>query len=190
VDFFDVKGVLEQLAATFGIAAHAAPADRPFLAAGRSAEVRADASEGSAVLGVFGQLAPAIAAARGLIPGEEVYVAEIDMAALFTAAAGDDLRAEPLPRHPSVIRDVSILVPEALPAAAVRGTIRSSAPSTLVSIVEFDRYAGAGVPDGRISLSLRLTFRAPERTLTDGDVQVAMDAIMTSLRAAHGAEQR
>jgi phenylalanyl-tRNA synthetase beta chain len=190
VDFFDVKGVLEQLAATFAVDAHVTAADRPFLAAGRSAELRADGSDGAAVLGVLGQLAPAIAAARGMTPGEEVYVAELDMAALFAAAASDDLRAEPLPRHPSVVRDVSILVPEALPAAAVRGTIRSSAPSTLVSIVEFDRYAGAGVPEGRISLSLRLTFRAPERTLTDGDVQVAMDAILTTLRTVHGAEQR
>ena len=51
-------------------------------------------------------------------------------------------RAESLPRFPSIVRDISILVDEALPAAAVRGTIRSAAPATLVSIVEFDRYQG------------------------------------------------
>ena len=83
-----------------------------------------------------------------------------------------------------------MLVDDTLPAATVRGTIRSSAPSTLVSIVEFDRYQGKGVPDGRISLSLRLTFRAPDRTLTDDEVQSATDRIVEALRATHGAEQR
>ena len=75
-----------------------------------------------------------------------------------------------------------MLVDDALPAAAVRGTIRSSAPSTLVSIVEFDRYHGKGVPDGRVSLSLRLTFRAPDRTLTDEEVQAATGKIVEALR--------
>ena len=55
---------------------------------------------------------------------------------------------ESLPRFPSIVRDLSVLVDEALPAAAVRGTIRSEAPATLVSIAEFDRYQGKGVPEG------------------------------------------
>ena len=62
--------------------------------------------------------------------------------------------------------------------------------STLVSIVEFDRYQGKGVPDGRVSLSLRLTFRAPDRTLTDDEVEAATDRIVDALRTTHGAEQR
>ena len=88
------------------------------------------------------------------------------------------------------MRDISFLVDEALPAAAVRGTIRSAAPSTLVSIAEFDRYQGKGVPEGRVSLSLRLTFRAPDRTLTDQEADTATDMIVDALRTAHGAERR
>ena len=49
---------------------------------------------------------------------------------------------------------------------------------------------GKGVPEGRVSLSMRLTFRAADRTLTDDEVQAAMDAIISALRTAHGAEQR
>jgi phenylalanyl-tRNA synthetase beta chain len=86
------------------------------------------------------------------------------------------------------VRDVSILVPDVLPAATVRGTIRSSGPPTLVSIVEFDRYSGKGVPQEQISLSLRLTFRAPDRTLTDDEVQAAMESIVVAL--ARGARRR
>jgi phenylalanyl-tRNA synthetase beta chain len=77
-----------------------------------------------------------------------------------------------------------------LPAAAVRGTIRAAAPATLVSISEFDRYQGKGVAEGRVSLSLRLTFRAPDRTLTDEEAQSATDSIVATLRREHGAERR
>ena len=189
VDFFDIKGVVERIGATFGLGFDFATADRPYLVRGRSAEVRLS-RDTSILLGVLGQLAPALADSRDFPAAEEIYVAEIDLAALFAASSGDDLRAESLPRHPSVVRDVSILVSDTLPAAAVRGTIRSAAPPTLVSVVEFDRYAGKGIPQERVSLSLRLTFRAPDRTLTDDEVQAAMDTIVSALRTTHGAEQR
>jgi phenylalanyl-tRNA synthetase beta chain len=190
VDFFDVKGVVERLCTTFGVETEFTIADRVFLAPGRSAEIHARSGARSRPLGILGQLAPPVAEARGLPPAEEVFVAEIDMAALFAASAGDDMRAESLPRYPSVVRDISILVSEALPAGAVRGTIRSTAPPTLVSVVEFDRYTGKGVPEEQVSLSLRLTFRAPDRTLTDDEVQQAMDRIVEALGRAHRAVQR
>jgi phenylalanyl-tRNA synthetase beta chain len=72
----------------------------------------------------------------------------------------------------------------------VRATIREAAPDTLVRVREFDRYQGKGVPEGKVSLSLRLTFRSPERTLTDSEVQTAMDAVLAALREKHGAVQR
>jgi phenylalanyl-tRNA synthetase beta chain len=55
---------------------------------------------------------------------------------------------------------------------------------------EFDRYQGRGVPDGRVSLSVRLTFRAADRTLTDAEVQQAVDAIVEALARDHGAALR
>ena len=67
------------------------------------------------------------------------------------------------------------------------GSLREA---TLVSIVEFDRYTGKGVPAEQVSLSLRLTFRAPDRTLTDDEVQQAMAQIVSALKTSHGAEQR
>ena len=70
-----------------------------------------------------------------------------------------------------------------MPAADVRGTIRSNAPTTLVAVREFDRYQGKGVPDGHVSLSIRLTFRDADRTLTDAEVQQAVDAIVAALGA-------
>jgi phenylalanyl-tRNA synthetase beta chain len=190
VDFFDAKGVVEQIGQAFGIGVEFTSARRPYLVEGRTADVTIERDGSRSSLGVVGQILPAVAEARGFPAGEEIYAAEIDLAALAAAASAEDLRAEPLPRYPSIVRDVSILVDEALPAAAVRGTIRSAAPDTLVSIVEFDRYQGKGVPDGRVSLSLRLTFRAPDRTLTDEAAQEATERIVEALRSAHGAERR
>jgi phenylalanyl-tRNA synthetase beta chain len=187
VDFFDAKGIVERLCAAFGVAVpEFVPIERAFMARGRAAAARA----GDVELAVVGQLAAPVAEARGLPAAEDSYVVELDLDALASVARADDLRARPLPRFPSIVRDVSILVDEALPAAAVRGTIRSAAPRSLESIVEFDRYHGKGVPEGRVSLSLRLTFRAPDRTLTDEEAQEAMERIVAALRDTHGAERR
>jgi phenylalanyl-tRNA synthetase beta chain len=100
------------------------------------------------------------------------------------------LQVEPFPRFPSVTRDISILVADTLAAETVRQTIRQAAPRTLVDIAEFDRYQGKGIPEGQVSLSLRLTFQSPERTLTDSEVQAAMDAVLAALGEAHAAVQR
>jgi phenylalanyl-tRNA synthetase beta chain len=143
---------------------------------------------GGRTLAIVGQLLPAIAEGRGLPPNEEVYVAELDADAL--AAANDTLRVETLPKYPAIVRDLSILTDEALPAAAVRGTIRSSAPESLQSIAEFDRYQGKGIPEGQTSLSLRLTFRSAERTLTDEEVEAAMNTIVAALEREHRAQRR
>lgn len=187
VDFFDAKGAVEALCTAFGVLSpEFAAADRSYLVRGRAAEVRA----GGGLLGIVGQLESSVAQARGFADAEAIYVAEIDIDWLARSGVGDDLRAESLPRFPSIVRDLSILVDAALPAATLRGTIRAAGPSTLASIVEFDRYQGKGVPDGRVSLSLRLTFRAAERTLTDDEAHEAVERIVGTLRTAHGAEQR
>jgi phenylalanyl-tRNA synthetase beta chain len=190
VDFFDVKGVVEHICATFGVAAEFTAGDSPFLVRGRSARAHAVRDGATVPFAILGQLLPSLADRRGFPVSEEIFVAEIDLQALFSLAAGDDLRTESLPRYPAIVRDVSILVSDGLPAATVRGTIRSSAPPTLVSIVEFDRYTGKGVPAEQVSLSLRLTFRAADRTLTDDEVQTAMETIVAALQRDLGAEQR
>ena len=185
VDFFDVKGVVETLCraleveVTFG-----APAASYFVE-GRASSVRT-----TTIVGHVGQLAPALLDARGFPRDEELYAFELDLDAIAARQSGDDLRAQSLPRFPSIVRDLSVLVDSVLPAAAVRGTILSAAPDTLAHVVEFDRYKGKGVPDGRVSLSLRLTFRSADRTLTDAEVDEAMARIVAALASQHHAERR
>ncbi len=185
VDFFDVKGVAERVAAALRVPIRFAPAVVSYLVEGRTAAIL----HGDTQVGLIGQLAPSIAEGRDLPAGEELYVGELDLDSL-PRQVPTDVRAEPLPRYPSIVRDVSIVVSEALPAEAVRGTIVAAAPPTLAGVREFDRYKGKGIPEGQVSISLHLTFRAAERTLTDAEVQEAMDAIVDALRREHHAVRR
>jgi phenylalanyl-tRNA synthetase beta chain len=186
LDLFDLTGIVVRLCEAFGVAPEVEPAPIAYLVEGRSAIVRTDGR----LLGVLGLLLPDIASARGLTAGE-VYVAELDFDELAAVRAGrGSVRVRPLPRHPSIVRDLSVLVDDTLPAATVRGTIRSVAPGTLESLREFARYQGPGVPEGRISLSWRLTFRAPDRTLTDAEVQQAIETILEALQRTHDARLR
>ncbi len=186
VDFFDLKAVVERVCQAAGAEVRTTPVDEPWLVPGRAAAVFANGTR----VGVFGQLAETIADAHGLPGSDPVYAAEVDLDALAPAAARRVVRVEPLPRFPSVIRDISILIDDTLPAADVHRTIRNAASATLVRISEFDRYQGKGIPEGKLSLSLRLTFRSSDRTLTDAAVQTAMERVLGALTEQHGAVQR
>jgi phenylalanyl-tRNA synthetase beta chain len=213
-DFFDVKGVVDAIATALNVELAFEPVPSHYFVEGRTATVNfrltsnfgltSNFTDGAvrntdgAVLntqierrlGLLGQLRPEILEARGFPAGESLFAFELDLDAVAILPNSDELRAESLPRYPSVVRDLSVLVDSGLPAAAVRGTIRSSAPATLAHVIEFDRYRGKGVPDGRVSLSVRLTFRSSERTLTDAEVDAAMASIVAALAAAHGAIRR
>ncbi len=195
VDLFDVRGIVERTCAACGVEPIFAAMEHAVLVPGRTASVcgvsRHD--DGQTVpLGYLGQLAPDLADARGLpSTGGEVYVAELDLAALESVAADrNQLKAEPVPRHPSVVRDLSLVVDEHLPAAAVRDTILAAAADTLVDVREFDRYTGKGIPENCVSLALHLRFRALDRTLTDTEVQASIDRVVAALKRDHGVTLR
>ena len=199
VDFFDVKGLVERLAEALQVEFTYEGFSIPdYVVRGRGASVNA----GGRSVGTVGMLSPSVVSSAGIASAprrdtqrgasatDEVYVAELNLDALAAMRSTEPLKVTPLPRYPSIARDISVVVDHSLPADAVRGTIRSAAPETLVSVREFDRYQGKGVPEGRISLSLRLTFRSTERTLTDAEVEGFMKTILDALKRAHDAVQR
>ena len=188
-DLFDLTGVLVRLCEGFGGVATFEPDTAGHLVPGRTACVRLRVADATTVLGTVGQLDPGFAHARGLTGSDAVYVAELDLR-LLTTGAFDHLRATPVPRYPSITRDLSIEIDDVLPAVRVRDTIRAAAGPALVSIKEFDRYVGAGIAEGAVSLSIRLTFRAPDRTLTDTEVQSVTDDVVRALARDHQAKLR
>lgn len=186
-DFFDAKGIGELIAEAQHQLIEAVRTETlPWLVQGRAALLVASTDAGRPVVGYVGQIRPDLVASRGLDSGS-VFGGEFFTDAPEAAALG---AVAPVPRMPSVIRDLSILVSESLPAADVRATIWANPPATLVEVREFDRYQGKGVPEGSVSLSLRLRFRDPRRTLTDTEVQQGVDRIVEALAQTHGAVVR
>ena len=188
VDLYDALGVAEILCEAFGLAPQtdAAPSQRlDWFVGERFVRLSVDGR----VIGTVSQVRSDLLSARGLSADLTVVAGEMDVAA-FDARTDTVRRVSPLPRHPAVVRDLSMLVDARLPAAAVRATIRQQPVPTLVKVHEFDRYQGKGVPEGQVSLSVRLTFQDRNRTLTDGEVQDAVETIVKALTSAHGATLR
>jgi phenylalanyl-tRNA synthetase beta chain len=189
VDFFDAKGVVERLCEALGVAPSFEPLRLRYLVPGQAASVLIDGER----LGIVGQIAPALLDRAGAPRQDAVFGAELNLDAVARMRQPAAEYVQPLPRHPSVVRDLSIVVPDALPAAIIRGTIQTAGDgqaAPLVAVTFFDRYQGKGVPEGSISISVRLTFQAPDRTLTDSEVQTSFDTILSALVREHGAVQR
>jgi phenylalanyl-tRNA synthetase beta chain len=184
IDYFDIQGVVERVCHALRVDVRMAGVAEPWLVPGRGAAIVVDGVR----IGAMGLLASSVVEQHELAANDAIYVAEIDLDSV--PPVDEELQVEALPRHPSMTRDISILVADTLAAGTVRQTVQDNAPATLVRVSEFDRYQGKGIPDGQVSLSLRLTFRAPDRTLTDPEVQSAVDGVLTALKQHHGAVQR
>jgi len=174
MDFFTLKGVLENLFAAFGVQADYAVAAEPYLHPGRQASARS----GDTVLATLGEMHPDVAAKYGL--DERVYVAEVELRALF-AAAGGPIVYKPLPRFPAVERDLALLCDDDLPVAEIEKAIRSAGGRYLESVQLFDVYRGAQITAGKKSVAYSLMFRSPEGTLTDAEIEPALKKIFKSL---------
>jgi phenylalanyl-tRNA synthetase beta chain len=189
VDFFDLKGALDELCRVLDVVVRFEPTTLPFLVPGQSAAM----VQGETALGFAGLLAPAVADERGAPQQDHVFVAELNLDRAWERRITRSEQVRPLPRHPFVVRDLSILVADTLPAEIIRGTIQaagSAERAPLVGIAFFDRYKGKGLAEDSVSLSVRLTFQAPDRTLTDSEVQASFDQILDALVREHGARQR
>src|SRR4029077_9527832 len=149
---FDVKGAVELLCRALGAAIRFETATAPFLVPGQTPAIVA----GSTAVGLAGLLSPAIAEKSGTPRQDRVFVAELNLDRLRQLAALDSEWVRELPRHPLVVRDLSIVVSESLPAEIIHGTIRTAGDgqaAPLTAIAFFDRYQGKGVPEGSVSLS-------------------------------------
>ena len=178
--FLRLKAVMDRLASD--VAARDARYERaaPLLYhPGRTATI----AVGGAPIGALGELHPTTLAAFDL-DGRAVAL-DIDVAALLRAAA--DRKAVELPRYPSVQRDIAAVVDEDVTAAALQATIEQAGAKFLEHVTAFDEYRGGQVPEGRKSIAFTLTFRSPERTLTDAEVEGVMNEIRRALEKKHRA---
>jgi phenylalanyl-tRNA synthetase beta chain len=154
---------------------------------GRAARVEARRDGVLALAGVVGELHPSVSAEWDL--RTRVVVAELDLAGLSGGRLRAVTGAAP-PRHPASDRDLAVVVAESVPAGDVAAAIRSHAGDTLTALHLFDVYRGAPLGQDEKSLAYRLTFRAPDRTLEEAEVEAAIAAITDGLGTEVGARIR
>ncbi|WP_313344654.1 phenylalanine--tRNA ligase subunit beta [Stenotrophomonas sp.] len=181
VDFHDLKGDLESLAAASGAALSFVPSTRPYGHPARSAEVLRDGVS----LGWIGQIHPRLAKAMDI--DVDVFAFELDLAPL---AARSLPRASELSRFPSVRRDLAFLVPEAAAWADLEATLRRAVGPLLRQVTLFDRYVGQGVEPGFKSLAMGLILQDKSRTLTDRDVDAVVTEAVAAMEREHHARIR
>ncbi|HEY2599669.1 MAG TPA: phenylalanine--tRNA ligase subunit beta [Candidatus Dormibacteraeota bacterium] len=138
------------------------------------------------LLGYMGELHPAVASTFK-IEGRLVAL-EIDLEPVL--AASRTSRAQPLPRFPAVERDLAVVVEDHVAAGALLATIKEVGGEYLEQARAFDEYHGPQVPEGQKSIAFTLTFRSPERTLTDAEVDRVMTEIKIGLQKRHKARFR
>ena len=186
VDFHDLKGDLESLAAAAGATLVFRPSAEPFGHPGRSTEVyRTDLEAGEVHLGWIGQLHPRLA--RALDLDVEVVAFELDLEALEHRALP---RATELSRYPAVRRDLAFVVAEQVPWSALAASVRAAAGPVLRDLLLFDRYQGAGIESGCKSLAMGLILQDNTRTLTDQDADAVVERVVAGLGRDHGARIR
>ena len=175
-DFYSLKGVVEALLDVLGIADYdvSAVSDNPTFHPGRCACISKDGRD----IGTIGEIHPLVLQNYGI--NTKVYAAKLDASALF------DLRCvskeyKPLPKYPATARDIAVLCDDALPVLDMKKAIQKAAGPILERVSLFDVYKGQQVPDGKKSVAWSLSFRAPDRTLTDEETDGAMKKVLKAL---------
>ncbi len=183
--FFTLKGELEAMLATLRIrkASYAADKNNPSYHPGRCAKITIDGVD----VGYIGQIHPLVAKNYGI--ESEVYCAEINFNQLFALQLPEPTYV-PLPKYPTVSRDLAIVCDENVTVAQAEAVISEAAGKLLRNIRLFDIYRGVGIADGKKSLAFALELRADDRTLTDADSEKVITNILTALSEKLGAVLR
>jgi phenylalanyl-tRNA synthetase beta chain len=184
-DFFDLKGVVEALLQGLHLQGAAfEPTTHPTFAPGRAARVVLEAIE----VGALGEIHPEVRTAFDL-PAGPICLAELDLEALL-ARVPTTFRVAPVPRFPPALQDIALVVDEEVSAADLTAVIRSAGGPLLADVRVFDVYRGAQLPPGQKSLAFALVFQAPDRTLTDAEVEAGKRRIVDVVATRLGARLR
>ncbi|MBR6120747.1 MAG: phenylalanine--tRNA ligase subunit beta [Oscillospiraceae bacterium] len=184
-DFFSLKGAVEGILSQLNVqpCRFEAVTDDPSWHPGRCAALWV----GGKKLGLLGQVHPL--AARNYGMDCAVYAAELNFTELMTVLAPEKT-FKALPRFPASSRDLSVLCAETVTVGALEACITQAAGDLLKEIQLFDVYRGVGILPGKKSVAFSLLFRAEDRTLTDADIEPAMERVLKALEEQLGAVRR
>ena len=180
VDFFTVRGALEAILHACGLHCEVTAGADAYYHPGRSARLTC----GEVVYAQVGEVHPAAREAFDL--PRRAVMAELNLQALLENALPMG-ELKPLPRFPSVARDLALVMDETVAVGPLMAAMRRAGGNLLETIEMFDVYRGAQVGAGKKSVAFSLTFRAGDRTLTEPEIAKAMEKVQRSCEVQFGA---
>ena len=172
VDFFIAKGMVETLLYRLGLVANFVPGDDEGLHPGENAVI----TIGNEMVGVIGELHPKVATAFDLT--ESTYIIELDVDRILPVVV-TSYQYRPIPKYPSVTRDIALVLDERITYQQVYSIIRDFPLVTQISL--FDLYRGKQLEVGKKSLAFRIIYQSSTHTLSDKEVDEVQHLILARL---------
>ena len=177
VNFYMIKGVAEEMLDYLGYGGrYSFVQDDNKLPKEMHPGQSAVISVNNDVVGIIGKVHPKVSK-------DDVYILEIDLDRLLAKKVGK-MKYKEISKFPNIKKDLAVIMPKEMTAAEVGMKIKKSAGSNLESYEVFDMYTGAGVEEGMKSIAYTLTFGKLDRTLTDEEINAALDKIIKDLEKA------
>ena len=184
VDFYDAKGIIEELLANLRVTRYTVEAGTHYaMHPGKTALFK----KGRDVIATVGEVHPAVLSAYGIT--KPVYIFELDATTVMKYMA-KDLKYKALPKYPATSRDLAMLVDIDVNAADIEKAMTKAAGQNLTQITLFDVYTGKQVEEGKKSLAFSLTFQSNDKTLTDAEIDPAIEKIVVKLQKDFNANLR
>ena len=184
VDFYDAKGIIEELLANLRVTRYTVEAGTHYaMHPGKTALFK----KGRDVIATIGEVHPAVLSAYGIT--KPVYIFELDATTVMKYMA-KDLKYKALPKYPATSRDLAMLVDVDVNAADIEKAMTKAAGQNLTQITLFDVYTGKQVEEGKKSLAFSLTFQSNDKTLTDAEIDPAIEKIVAKLQKDFNANLR
>ncbi|MCD7826730.1 MAG: phenylalanine--tRNA ligase subunit beta [Clostridiaceae bacterium] len=177
-DFYDMKGVLEEIfdkLCLTGETEYIPDAQKSFLHPGRQANVLYEGN----VVACLGEVHPQVL--KNFAIGQKAYLAVVDLAQLL-AMPQKTVKYQGVPKFPAMVRDISLTMKKEVLAGQIERVIYKKGGALVESLELFDIYEGEQILEGHKSLAYKITFRAKDRTLTDDEVNTAMDKMIAALK--------
>ena len=186
-DFFDFKSILEKGFESLMIWDDVVFQDAQeieFLHPGKSARLVIDDEN----IGYVGELHPNLSEKLDLSKG--LYILEIDLDKIASLSKEKKKTFKPLPKFPSVRRDIALIIDESIPVGGILEEIGKSGSSLIENAAIFDVYTGDHVEEGKKSVAVSLQLRATDKTLTEEEINKVQEKTLKKLGLALGAELR
>jgi phenylalanyl-tRNA synthetase beta chain len=176
VDFYDVKGIIENLLELLQFRGITWVVDvpEPYYHPGKSCSVMV----GRERIGTFGEIHPTVQEAFGI--EKPVFVFELDFEKLVTLSHQKRTISAPS-RFPDSTRDIAMLAADDVQAERIVSCVNGVKAREIEQVEIFDLYRGAGIQEGFKSIAIRIRYRSYERTLTDDEIGTIHAKVIAAL---------